>query len=206
MLLPKGWEKLQNKKVVLWNSWYIYGGSSLCFFEDLFAWFERHEDCALIWRPHPMTNVVTKLYDPEQYPRYCECLAKAENAANILVDHQTSCEAAFYFSNALISDESSMLDEYLFMDRPALWIQNSYLVEVEEGLISREWTEKAYSCEDIYRYLDAIRENKDYHKNLRAEVVKRDLPLSDGHCGQRVCDELWTALHLESGVYLEKKV
>ena len=60
--LPTGWEKLNGKKVFLWNSWFDIHCSSLQYFDQIFTWFHEHPDCGLIWRPHPLTDTVTKLH------------------------------------------------------------------------------------------------------------------------------------------------
>jgi ABC-type sugar transport system permease subunit len=48
--------------VAHWNSWFDIGASSFRFFKEIFSWFEIHEDCALIWRPHPMTEVLCRAH------------------------------------------------------------------------------------------------------------------------------------------------
>ena len=116
--LPSGWEKIRGKKVVLWNSWFDIAVSSFRFFKEIFSWFEIHEDCALIWRPHPMTETVVKLYFPEQYSYWENCIKKVQNMANAVLDTESSYLPAFACSDAQISDHSSLMQQYLLMDKP----------------------------------------------------------------------------------------
>ncbi|MDE6839839.1 MAG: hypothetical protein K2P49_03140, partial [Oscillospiraceae bacterium] len=86
---PSGWEKLSGKTVFLWNSWFDITVSSLRFFEDIFAWFQCHEGAALIWRPHPMTETVVRLYTPERYPDLMRYFAQVGSAPNMFLHRET---------------------------------------------------------------------------------------------------------------------
>lgn len=198
--LPKGWEVLQGKTVFLWNSWYNMTVSSLRYFDELLKWFCAHRDCALIWRPHPMSDTVTKLYHPEQYPAYQEMLRQTRQAENILLDEESSCLAAFAASHAMISDYSSLQAQYLPMNKPVLWIKGEGFEFTGEQFIDVGWMEQANSAEEILAFLERIRAGEDRNAPLRAGILKRDLPLADGHCGERVCEALWQALHQEDGM------
>lgn len=193
--LPDGWEALNGKTVFLWNSWYSIGASSLRYFDVLLEWFRAHGDCALIWRPHPMCDTVTKLYYPDQYPAWQEMLRQAEAAENVLVDRETSFLAAFSASHAMVSDTSSMLPQYLLFDKPTLWTRSRL---TGEEFIDCRWMEQAGRAEDILAFLERVRDHEDRNAALRTAICKRDLPLADGHCGERVCEAVWNALQEES--------
>lgn len=194
--LPDGWEVLQSKTVFLWNSWYDLVKSSLRYFDTLLEWFNAHKDCALIWRPHPMCDTVTKLYYPDQYPVWQEMLRRAEAAENVLVDKEVSFLAAFTTSHAMISDTSSMLPQYLLLDKPTLWTKSRL---TGEEFIDCRWMEQAGRAEDILAFLERVRDHEDRNAALRTAICKRDLPLADGHCGERLCEAIWNALQEESG-------
>lgn len=196
--LPDSWEVLSGKTIFLWNSWYDISVSSLRYFEVLMEWFCTHKDCALIWRPHPMSNMVTKLYSPDQYPVYQEMLRRADAAENVLLDGETSCLAAFAASHAMISDYSSLLPQYLLLDKPALWMKGGGFSFTGEEFIDSRWMEQAGNVEDVLAFLERIRNGEDSNAELRAAIRQRDLPLADGHCGERVRDAVWEALHEET--------
>lgn len=197
--LPKGWDALQGKTVFLWNSWYDLGVSSLRYFGELLEWFSAHKDCALLWRRHPMSDTVTKLYHSDQYPVYQKMLQRAREAENILLDEEPSCLAAFAVSRAMLSDYSSLQPQYLPMDKPVLWIRGGGFAFTGEQFIDPRWMEQANSAEEIFAFLERIRAGEDRNASLRAAILKRDLPLADGHCGERVCEAVWQALHEEDG-------
>lgn len=195
--LPKGWEGLRGKTVFLWNSWYDLTASSLRYFETLLEWFEAHKNCALIWRRHPLSDIVTKLYYPKQHPVYQRMLRRAEETENILLDGETSFLAAFAVSHAMISDYSSLQPQYLPLNKPALWIRGGGFQFTGEEFIDTRWMEEAGSAGEILAFLERICAGEDRNAALRTAILRRDLPLADGHCGQRVCEAVWQALHEE---------
>ena len=147
-----------------------------------------------------MSDAVTKLYHPEQYPVYQDMLRHAEAAENIVLDQEASCLAAFAASHALLSDYSSLLPQYLPLDKPALWIKGRGFRFTGEEFIDTRWMEQAGGAEDIFAFLERIRAGEDCNAALRRAILKRDLPLADGHCGERVRDAVWSALHEEDGI------
>lgn len=198
--MPSAWEKFQGKKIVLWNSWFDFQSSSLCYFDKIFEWFQKNEDCALIWRPHPMTDTVIKLYYPELYPMLQEYVNKVQSSSNMVLDQETSFQAAFAYSCAQISDHSSMMQQYLPLDKPLLWIDTLASVNTGEEFISTQWMERADSCDKVLAFLERIQHGIDIGKSCRKGILQRDLPLTDGHSGARVCQRLWEAIHSEEGI------
>lgn len=202
--LPCGWEKIKGKTVFLWNTWYSFDISSIQYLPQILEWFRMHPDCALIWREHPMTKVVTKLHFPEQYPHYKEMCAEARKVENVIIDGNLSFHAAFYWSNALISDYSSLISQYLLMDKPTLWIisrLNRYVNDANaKTFIDDRWLEKTKGADGIFDFLDRVRNGIDSNGELRKQIRQRDLPLADGHCAERVSDAVWLAMHSEDGL------
>lgn len=198
--LPSGWDRIQGRKTFLWNTWFDINFSSLRFFDKIFAWFASHQDCALIWRPHPLTDTVTKLYTPELYELLQEHIRAVENAPNMVVDRETSFRPSFVYSDAQISDHSSMMHQYMLTDKPLLWFQNLSASTTGEELVGCSWMEQAERDDEILAFLDRIRNGEDRNAPLRREITARDLPQADGRCGERVCEAVWEALHKEDGI------
>ena len=198
--LPSGWEKIRGKKVVLWNSWFDIAVSSFRFFKEIFSWFEIHEDCALIWRPHPMTETVVKLYFPEQYSYWENCIKKVQNMANAVLDTESSYLPAFACSDAQISDHSSLMQQYLLMDKPLLWINTLATDLTGEEFVSTKWMERADNAEEVICFLDQIRFGKDATAEVRKSIIQKDIPFADGRCGERVCRILWEKMLIEDAL------
>lgn len=203
--LPQGWEAVIGKKVFLWNSWFDMESSSLRFFEEIFAWFQDHKDCALIWRPHPMTETVIKVYSPEKTAYFHQCKERVRSASNMVLDEETSYLAAFVYSHAQISDHSSMMQQYLPMDKPLLWIGNPSLGATGEEFISTEWMERADSKEGITHFLEQVLLGRDKSADLRTAIIQRDIPFADGRCGERVCHVLLEHMLIEDKLHAGDK-
>lgn len=200
---PENWEKIRGKKVFLWNTWYDISFSSVKLIDSILLWFQEHQDCALIWRPHPMTDMVTRLYcDEDDYNRYCENVRRVENSDNMVMDHNVDCYASFYYSDALFSDHSSMMEQYIFMDKPVLWIQNEKEDVTGEAFIRYDWMETADGEDEIIQFLERVRQGLDTKAPLRKQTLEEDHKLSDGHCAERICNALWTQLHQEDLIQL----
>lgn len=205
--LPSGWKGIKGKKTFLWNSWFDVHLSSLRFFEEIFGWFQQHTDCALIWRPHPMTETVTKVYFPDRTAYLQRCKERIKAAPNTVLDEETAFLASFVYSNAQISDHSSMMQQYLPMNKPLLWFGIPAFGATGEEFICTDWMERGNTAQDILRFLERIRDGTDPNAQLRETILQRDMPLADGRSGQRVCEALWSELHTEdclAGPYSEK--
>lgn len=201
--VPETWKPvIAGRKVFLWNSFYDFAGSSIPYFDSIYQWFQAHPDCALIWRAHPMTDTVTKLYyPPEYYQRLKKCIALVDEAPNMLCDREASYHAAFCTASAMISDLSSMMFQYLLLDKPVLYIKTNGRGKVEkEFFIDSCWMEQAENAGAIKSFLDDIYHGKDKNKQLREAVRQRDIPMADGQSGIRVCNRIWELIHKEDGL------
>ncbi len=207
--IPDNWKTvIEGRKVILWNTWYSFEDSSLKYFDEIRDWFHHHNDCALIWRPHPMTETVAKLYYPKKiYDRIHDCMAEVERSNNMLLDTGTSYMAAFWCSAAQISDFSSLMFQYLLLDKPVLWISRSndeMRKENRDFFVDWHWMEEAVNADGVLEFLERTRTGCDKKRDLRDKIRRRDIPLADGFCGERVCEELWKCLHTEDAVAILK--
>ena len=204
--VPEEWKPIvENRAVILWNTWYDPQRSSIAYFDAIIEWFKAHDDCALIWRMHPLTDTVTKMYYPPQYyDRLQQNIAAVKASSNMIIDENASYNPSFFCSNAMISDYSSMMFQYFVMDKPVLWIKRqggigpfNGKILTDEVIIDGSWMEEAINQDEIFGFMERIRNGEDRNADMRRAVLNRDLPLADGHCGERVCNALWDAMHEE---------
>lgn len=145
-----------------------------------------------------MTETILKLYKPKgMYEQFQRNVQAVKKAPNMVMDCETSFEASFAYSDAQISDHSSMMHQYLLMDKPLLWFMNLSSAMTNEEFIGCEWMEQARRCDEIIAFLEHIRQGEDKKAHLRKKTVERDLPQADGRCGERVCETVWEAMHQE---------
>ena len=116
-----------------------------------------------------MTDIVTKLDLPDKYDFWLQCQRKLEEFPNAVRDEEVLCDAAFYYSDALISDFSSLMPQYLLMDKPCLWIISpafGFIGEVIDG----DWAESASDIQQILDFMERIRQGDDPKAERRKEV------------------------------------
>ena len=200
--IPESWVmKVKGRTTFLWNTWYDYQHSSLPYFGKIAEWLHDHKECAVIWRPHPMTDTVTRLYYPaETYRILQENIAAAKTIPNMVYDEEASYSAAFCCSDAQISDYSSSMFQYLLLDKPVLWTlgpDDTFRRENPEFFIDWRWMEEARQAEDVLSFMERVRQGTDRKADIRKTVLARDLALADGRCGERCVEALWQAMHTE---------
>lgn len=200
--VPQSWKpKVQGRTVILWNTWFDGNASSLDLLEKMLPWFASHQEYGLIWRPHPMSKAVMKLHDPEQYCKLEHMMNTVRTGSNLILDEEPEYGPAFICSHGQISDFSSMMVQYLLLDKPLLWIQipgKTLQVETsEEQMVSNCWMEQAKDCEGVIAFLERIRQGEDPNRELRAEVRHKYLPLADGKAAERICENVWQSLYNE---------
>ena len=199
--VPKEWEdKLNRRKVFLWNTWYGYPLSSLPWMENIIPWFMQHEEYALIWRPHPMTDVVTNVLDTAHIGVLKMLYQLTEKANNIVIDRNPLCNAAFFCSDAMISDPSSLATQYLLMDKPTMILLpcgNRYAAPDTQYMIDSRWHEIGKTKQDAISFIERTGQGEDKCGALRKEIRMTDLPLADGKAGERLCELLWNDIHKE---------
>lgn len=200
--IPQVWrQEIEGRTTILWNTWFDGNASSLDLLDQMLPWFSAHQEYALIWRPHPMSEAIMKLYQPEQYLKLEKMMDTVRSTNNMVLDTEAEYGPSFVCSHAQISDFSSMMTQYLLMDKPLLWIdipgKTLAVKESEEQMVSNHWMEKAVSIEDIIAFLQRIRQGEDRNRIPRTDVRTQYLSLADGKAAERICERLWKDLSLE---------
>lgn len=194
---PEEWrEKLSGKKVFLWTTHYIFQKSGSQFLDkkgiDFLKLFSDNQEIALIWRPHPMTKTVIDIYAPELLPAYNALIETIKNSDNMILDENKSYAPSFVWSDALISDFSSMLDQYLHLNKPILHVSHLSPKDAEETFCSENTLfdfskiELSYSNDDTLDFIKRICSGIDTEKENREYLLKTYFPLDDGNAGERV--------------------
>lgn len=114
-------DKIKNNKVILVT---FTLGSLL---EDD-IWIERYNyylqylskngDITIIYRPHPLIEATLKAMRPELYTRYMDMYNNLKGKYNVIIDTNANSDMAIYYSDAIISDYSSMPLKYIATGKP----------------------------------------------------------------------------------------
>ena len=113
------------RKVILWNthhsisddcsmfsSWTKFGHTLL----DL---WDKSKDFFVIWRPHPLFYEALRKYEGDE--KYNAIMKRVEEMENVIFDDNPSYLSAFRAADCLLSDASSLLKEFLYIDKPVFW-------------------------------------------------------------------------------------
>lgn len=211
---PKEWKsKISGKKVFLWNTHFNFsssGSGSRILSEEGMKFIElfiNNSDIALIWRPHPMTETVVKVYYPQFLPVFQKLKDIVEQSDNMVLDKYESYAPSFVWSDALISDFSSIVDQYVLLDKPILFtfkendvysmLKESYF---ESGLMDYSDLPYSISVDDTKKFIEDVINQNDVGKLGRANILNDFFVLADGCCGERASEYLINELKNELNV------
>lgn len=190
--------KIAGKKTFFLNTHFRPGVLGDSGFYDLFEfivdYFNRNEDIALIWRPHPNTFLFIKSHKPEYNEKLKTLMDKMENCPNIIIDTNQNHVAAYVNSHAVISHLSSIVSLAIAIDKPT-FILDSYTNEQKEDTQPQPITylpcfglktESAPDYNLIINFINDIKNDIDTHKEKRQKLCKYMFNNTDGTCGQEI--------------------
>lgn len=141
---PDGWrEKLSGRKVFLLNTHLSYFLKGLDYqkkynleksyaevgHEMIFERLLNQENCALIWRPHPLLKTMLESRNAQEALRFVEDLEqRIKESNNAVLDEMGDYTISFRISDALLTTYSSIIPEYMISGKP-IYIYESRLNE-----------------------------------------------------------------------------
>jgi len=164
-------------KVIWTPRWVIddtMGGSNFFrYIDDIFNMFINNEDYSFIFRPHPyaFSNFVNiKLMTQAEVDNY---LNRISNSSNSFYDNSSEYLSTFENSDALITDVSSIIAEYMVTKKPIIFCHN------ESSEVLNDFTLKccdmafynAYSFDDIKRIITDLKQGIDPLKESRERFI-----------------------------------
>ncbi len=136
-ILPKEWrDKIGDKKIVLYNtslsellksssqqineegSYLVKDDRYLNKLKSILDTFKDRQDVVLWWRPHPLFESTLKSMRPALYKYYMSIVQEYKTLNQGIFDTSEDVHRAICFSDAMISDESSILWLYLATGKP----------------------------------------------------------------------------------------
>ncbi len=161
-------------------------------FPELFA--RCFPDMHLIIRPHPLMRQAgggTGLYtevDDTAWRRWVSRLP------NVTIDDAVSSIETFVRADALVSDTSSFLFEFLLTKRPICYLQHPDGPGLnEEGSIVDSFYQ-AGTLEEIAEFLGQVQRGDDPMRDVRIAAEQEYLHSTDGRAGERIRDHIFESL------------
>jgi hypothetical protein len=179
--IPVSWKKkIGSKKIFMWNSHFSSRlknnpESDWSTFESLgkkiLSRFMLDKDIVLLWRPHPFffnsllaCEIMTKI-------EIEELQSTIDRSENIILDTLDDYRYAFSIADALISDASGLLSEFIEAEKPILFTYK----EGNDSIVNKKQLPayyKASTWEDIEKFIVMVIEGKDPKKHERLEMMK----------------------------------
>lgn len=199
--IPQQWkQKIEGKKVFLLNTHLSYFPKALNyaksidnyavrFHKEILDSFIDREDCALIWRPHPLLKNML-------YGRFPECLEfvnyfekRVREAENGIVDETGDYFDAFYCSDAMISTWSSLINEYMVTGKPILILQRRMGAEtMQKSPLNRNMNYFRIGKNKISfdEFRDNVINEIDPLLDKRLKAVREAFPNWEGLAGEKI--------------------
>lgn len=184
--------KLKNKTVFLWttNLMKIINGRHkvLDEIESLFNLIENSSEYGLIYRPHPLELEYVKSKAPECFERYNQMLKSIESKHSIVLDNTSSYYDAFNLSDALITDRSSVLIEYIKTGKPVLIYDIDMKKEYYNPIVFDIFANYIVGEDgmNIEKFINLVRSKKDIRRDERLNALKNVIVNADGSCGEKI--------------------
>ena len=198
--IPDEWEKkINGKKVFLLNTHIYYfpkaylkptkiGNYALWHHEQILKTFLNKEDCALIWRPHPLMEMTLKNKFPECYDMIMDIKNQIMNSENGIIDTTGDYSLAFKVSDALISTHSSMVAEYMATGKPVLIMQSRYNEEVAQNAflnVNVNYFAVGNNKVTYDKFKNMVLMGEDTQRNVRLKEINRAFKNIDGTAGEK---------------------
>jgi CDP-glycerol glycerophosphotransferase (TagB/SpsB family) len=113
--------------------------------------------------------------------------AFARASQNFIIDESSSYVEAFHAADGLISDASSLLYEFMLLDKPMLYLHCEEGAGLNEaGLLMTQAIATARGPADIARFVDEVARGADTRRVARNAAILKLVGPNDGCAGLRV--------------------
>ena len=149
---------------------------------DVIDFFEKRDDIALIWRPHPLIEPTLRDMCPELIPTYVKLVDRCKKIENCIFDDTNDMHTAMAWSDAFMGKNGSMIELYRVTKKPSIMLEvdektnfesdGKYDENILSGLVSdcQVIMEKDYGLGNII----------DFAKKYRKQDSTSDMPATDG--------------------------
>ncbi|WP_028593784.1 CDP-glycerol glycerophosphotransferase family protein [Paenibacillus assamensis] len=189
--LPVSWkETMKDKKVFLFNTGIADLLSTSSWFEQIvhvLNYFISHKKSALIWRPHPLTKVTLQTMRPHLVDAFEKMEEQLKQAANITIDYSSDIYPAVAASDAIISDYSSVMLQYIVTEKPVLGLLSEHMLEPNRyyyaDYLGCYFTGKNTT---VSQFVEMVENNEDVNKEERISRFINSISNADGTSGQKI--------------------
>ena len=153
---------------------------------------KAHQELFLIWRPHPL--FYKALEDGMSQEEIQDLWREVDCMENMVLDTEKDYLEGFFLSDAMISDYSTLVKEYILLRKPLLITKRAKYPNVIDGELL-EVMESAVSFETVEGFLDRFL--NDAVDNTKSEdYIRREyyLPKEGKSIAGQLLDEIASAM------------
>lgn len=196
---PAGWEKLKNKKVIMYMS--DHGLTQHATSDEMtfdlylpilmdYIKANGNEEVGLIIRPHfaLIRELLAYFWDLDDYHSF---VSYCEKSPNIVWDESRDFSTALSLCDAILSDVNSSVTYFSLAAKKPIAVALRYDMPVE--LFNKEFTYGlgvVQSKEDCIHFLDMVKEGKVTWKESQEKLFDELISPFDGKNGQRVKEKI----------------
>ena len=191
--LEKWNERLQGKKVFLLNSGihtFLNNRNWIGQIEKIVRIIIDRPECGLIWRPHPLLRNTIISMKPEALKKFDDLLSLVGQAENAVLDFEEEYKHAFLYSDAMISDYSSLILLYTYTGKPAYILKGSG--KFREKIVFCDYFSNYFHADGIRieDYIENVCHAVDPQKNERMRYARASVVNTDGTCGEKILEQI----------------
>lgn len=192
-----------DRPVILWNPHFTLGPDGWStldrYLGPLTDWAATHPEVVLLIRPHFRLLRDLPLMGEAGQALLAALHRAADTHPNILLDTETDYLPAFTVADAMISDISSLITEWLPTRRPICYLHRLDGPGANEDAEYLFSLDVATSWAGLQAFLDALAAGHDPGRERRDLVLARHFECLDGQSGTRIAAELVDGLRAELG-------
>ena len=149
---------------------------------DVIDFFEKRDDLALIWRPHPLIKSALVNSCPELLTTYNGLVNRCKNLDNCIFDDTNDMHTAIAWSDAFMGKYSSMIELYRVTTKPTIMLEIGEKTNFESDGIYDEESLKANvsDCQVIREKDYGLGNLIDFSKNYNRDEVAVEANQTDG--------------------------
>lgn len=199
-------EQAGDRPVFLWNPHFTVGVDARqrwstfdLYCEALLEYFAAHPEAVLLVRPH------FRLFQTLQQMggRFAGLETRLKDAVvaheNIWLDDAADYVTSFQVADAMLSDASSLITEFMPTGKPILYLVRADGPGINEDAGYFDDLYQARAWDDVETFLSMVVDREDPMRDMRLASVAENFHLLDGHAGERIAEHLVTSFRSETG-------
>lgn len=195
--IPKEWkDRLGNRKVIFINTLY-HVLEHWDIVKSILMLPSENNNLAVIWRPHPLTEVFLEKSMPqyvEMYREVKEVIKQGIDCPYVVLDEEKDYLYSLKRADIMVSGISSLLNSFLFTKKPIIFLGEFPQVSI---LLKDTFEFLPSNLEDLEEFIVQVLEEQDEYKIQLREQAYRIYTNYDGTSGQKIHQYMMKEIKLE---------